>query len=67
MANKKAAKESPKAKEPKGGGTTALVVRIPVEALKYIDEAAGDRPRTAFVRDVMAKGDPKLGKLFEAK
>ena len=65
MARKKTETETPKAKKSKDAGSVALVVRVPAEALKYIDEAAGDRPRTAFVRDVMAKGDAKLGKFFE--
>ena len=34
-------------------GEVALVLRVPKEAVAYIDERAGDRPRTAFVREVL--------------
>ncbi|MHC4494126.1 MAG: hypothetical protein ACYTDU_21255 [Planctomycetota bacterium] len=58
---KKAARKST---EP---GTVALVVRVPPQAITYIDAHKGDRPRTAFLRDVMAKGDARLGKILTAK
>jgi len=29
--------------------------------------SAGDRPRTAFVRDVLAKGDAALGRILAGK
>jgi hypothetical protein len=45
-------------------GEIALVMRVPKGALDYIDEKAGDRPRTAFVRDVLAKGDAGLAKIL---
>lgn len=47
-------------------GEFALVLRVPKEAVAYIDEKAGDRPRTAFVRDVLAKGDAGLAKILGA-
>jgi len=47
-------------------GEVALVLRVPKEAVAYIDEKAGDRPRTAFVRDVLAKGDAGLAKILSA-
>ncbi len=55
------------ARKSKGGGTVALVVRVPPAALAYIDAHKGDRPRTAFLRDVMAKGDARLGKILGAQ
>lgn len=33
-------------------GEVALVLRVPKEAVAYIDSRAGGKPRTAFVRDV---------------
>jgi len=47
-------------------GEVALVLRVPKEAVVYIDERAGDRPRTAFVRDVLAKGDAGLARILGA-
>ncbi len=47
-------------------GEVALVMRVPKEAFDYITEKAGDRPRTAFVRDVLAKGDAGLAKILSA-
>ncbi len=47
-------------------GEVALVMRVPKEAMAYIAEKAGDRPRTAFVRDVLAKGDAGLAKILGA-
>ena len=47
-------------------GEFALVLRVPKEAVAYIDQHAGDRPRTAFVRDVLAKGDAGLAKILGA-
>jgi hypothetical protein len=37
------------------------------EAIAYIDAHKGDRPRTVFLRDVMAKGHARLGKILAAK
>jgi hypothetical protein len=47
-------------------GEVALVLRVPKEAVAYIDQHAGGRPRTAFVRDVLAKGDAGLAKILGA-
>jgi hypothetical protein len=47
-------------------GEVALVLRVPKEAVAYIDSRAGDRPRTAFVRDVLAKGDAGLARILGA-
>ena len=66
-AKKKTAKKKPAAKPAKAAGTVALVVRVPPDAMAYIDKAKGDRPRTAFLRDVMAKGDARLGKILGAQ
>jgi hypothetical protein len=48
-------------------GEIALVLRVPQEAVTYIDQHAGGRPRTAFVRDVLAKGDAGLAKILGAE
>jgi hypothetical protein len=62
---KKNASKAEAAKPPrKKLGEVALVLRVPKEAVAYIDQRAGDRPRTAFVRDVLAKGDAALGKIL---
>jgi len=50
--------------KPKGLGAVALVIRVPKEAISYIDREAGDRARTAYLRDVLAKGDAGLGKIL---
>jgi len=61
------APKAPKAPKPerKKLGEVALVMRVSKEALAYIDANAGDRPRTAWLRDVLGKGDAKLGKILE--
>ena len=59
---KKRAKKAPA--KPKGTGTVALVVRVPPEAIAYIDQHRGGRPRTVFLREVLAKGDAKLAKVL---
>ena len=66
---KKKAKTRPKkaAPKPKGEGTVALVVRVAPAAITYIDAHRGDRPRTAFLRDVLAKGDAGLAKVLGAR
>ena len=64
---KKTAAQQAKARKTKAVGTFALVVRVPSEAISYIDKAKGDRPRTAFLRDVLAKGDAGLGKILRAR
>ncbi len=46
-------------------GEVALVMRVPKEEVAYIDAAADGRPRTVWLRKVLAKGDAKLGKLLE--
>jgi len=56
-----------KAAKPKGVGAVALVVRVPPAAMEYIDGNRGDRPRTVFLREVLAKGDAKLGKALGAE
>ena len=45
-------------------GEVALVLRVPTEAIAYIDKQAGDRPRTAFLREVLSKGDARLAKIL---
>ena len=45
-------------------GEVALVLRVPKEAVAYIDEKVGDRPRTAFVRDLLGKADGTLGRIL---
>jgi len=60
------AKAAPKDKAPrKRLGEVALVLRVPKEAIAYIDAQAGERPRTAWLREVLAKGDAKLAKILE--
>ena len=48
-------------------GEFALVLRVPKEAVAYIDQHAGDRPRTAFVRDLLGKADGTLGRIFRGE
>ena len=36
-------------------GEVALVLRVPAEAIAYLDEKAGDGPRTRVVREILAK------------
>ncbi len=67
MAAKKKTKKRAKKAEPKGTGTVALVVRVPPEAIPYIDAHRSGRPRTVFLREVLAKGDAKLGKILGAQ
>jgi hypothetical protein len=63
--NAKQAKAQESAKPPrKKLGEVALVLRVPKEAVAYIDEKAGDRPRTAFVRDLLGKADGTLGRIL---
>ena len=51
MAATKTTKKKAKApSKPKTVGTVALVVRVPLAAMDYIDKNKGDRPRTAFLR-----------------
>jgi len=59
--------KAPKAQKPerKKLGEVALVMRVSKEALAYIDQQAGDRPRTAWLRDVLGKGDARLGRMLE--
>jgi hypothetical protein len=45
-------------------GEVALVLRVPKEAVAYIDERAGDRPRTACVRDLLGTADGTLGRIL---
>ncbi len=45
-------------------GEVALVLRVPKEAVAYIDQHAGDRPRTAYVRDLLGKADGTLGRIL---
>ena len=52
------------AAKPKSTGTVALVVRVPPEAIAYIDGNRAGRPRTVFLREVQAKGDAKLGRVL---
>ena len=61
----------PKAAKPKAEkaprkklGEIALVMRVSAAALAYIDSHKGDRPRTAYLREVLTKGDAALGKLL---
>ena len=62
------AKATPKKKAPrKRLGEVALVLRVPKEAIAYIDAQAGDRPRTAWLREVLSKGDAKLAKILAAE
>ena len=48
-------------------GEVALVMRVPKEAFDYITKQAGGRPRTAFVREVLAKGDSGLARILGAE
>jgi hypothetical protein len=48
-------------------GEFALVLRVPKEAVAYIDQHAGDRPRTAYVRDLLGKGDGTLGRILRGE
>ena len=68
MAAKKKTKKRAKkaAAKSKGTGTVALVVRVPPEAITYIDAHRSGRPRTVFLREVLAKGDARLGKVLGA-
>ncbi|HEX5031956.1 MAG TPA: hypothetical protein VFX78_10935 [Candidatus Eisenbacteria bacterium] len=68
MASKKKSAKKAEITKParKRLGEVALVLRVPKEAVAYIDQRAGDRPRTAFVRDVLAKGDAGLAKMLGA-
>ncbi len=65
----KAERKPKAAKEPKPErkrlGEVALVMRVPKEAVEYIDAAADGRARTVWLREVLAKGDAKLGKILE--
>jgi hypothetical protein len=64
-AKKKTTKKAKSAQAPrKKLGEVALVLRVPAEAIAYLDQQAGDRPRTALVRDILAKGDAKLAKML---
>jgi len=62
-AKKKAAAKKARRKA-SGVGAVALVVRVPQSAIEYIDSARGDGPRTRFIRETLAKGDPKLAALL---
>jgi hypothetical protein len=48
-------------------GEVALVLRVPKEAAEYIAKHAGDRPRTAFVRDLLGKADGTLGRMLRGE
>ena len=48
-------------------GEVALVLRVPKEAVAYIDQHAGDRPRTAYVRDLLCKADGTLGRILRGE
>lgn len=48
-------------------GEVALVLRVSKEAVAYIDEKAGDRPRTAYVRDLLGKADGTLGRILRGE
>ena len=48
-------------------GEVALVLRVPKEAIAYLDQKAGDRPRTQVVREILANGDAKLAKILAAE
>jgi len=48
-------------------GEFALVLRVPKEAVTYIDSRAGDRPRTALVRDLLCKADGTLGRILRGE
>jgi hypothetical protein len=66
--NLRQAKTQEAAKAPRRKlGEVALVLRVPKEAVAYIDEKAGDRPRTAFVRDLMCKADGTLGRILRGE
>jgi hypothetical protein len=54
-------------KKAAGVGAKALVVRVSADALAYLDANRGDRPRTKLLREILAKGDAKLGKLLGAE
>jgi len=57
-----------KAKAPrKKLGEVALVLRVPKEAIAYLDQKAGDGARTKVVREILAKGDAKLAKILSAE
>jgi hypothetical protein len=43
------------------------VLRVPKEAVAYIDQHAGDRPRTAYVRDLLCKADGTLGRILRGE
>jgi hypothetical protein len=63
---KKATAKSAKAPRKKLG-EVALVLRVPAEAVAYLDQKAGDQPRTRVVREILAKGDAKLAKILSAR
>jgi len=45
-------------------GEVALVLRVPKEAVAYLDEQAGDGARTKVVREILSKGDAKLARIL---
>jgi len=66
MAAKKRSAKKVEAPKParKKLGEVALVLRVPKDAISYIDEKAGDRARTAYVRDLLCKADGTLGRIL---
>jgi len=48
-------------------GEVALVLRVPAEAVAYLDQKAGDQPRTRVVREILAAGDARLAKILAAE
>ena len=48
-------------------GEVALVLRVPKQAIAYLDQKAGGRARTQVVREILAKGDAKLAKILAAE
>jgi hypothetical protein len=62
------AKKAEAAKPPRRKiGEVALVMRVPKEAFGYITKQAGDRPRTAYVRDLLCKADGTLGRILRGE
>lgn len=65
-----ATKKTPKTKNQKPApakkklGEVALVMRVPKEVIEYIDQHAGGKPRTAYVREVLGKGDAGLARIL---
>lgn len=73
MAAKKKAttKKQPKPKTAKAPrkrvGNVAMVLRVPKEAIAYLDRTAGTGARTKVVREALAKADATLAKVLSSE